>query len=57
MTRQMNGGRAADRGAKAKQEAEQKKITDGKKIAFVNIKKKGEADRTKEKLREIAEKI
>jgi len=47
--------RKIGRGTKAKQEAGQKKLTEEKKVAFVNNKKKGEANRLKEKLREIAE--
>jgi len=33
----------------------QKKLTEGKKIALINTREKGEADRMKEELREIAE--
>jgi len=49
-----NGG--LDRGAKAKQKAGQKKLIEGKKVAFVNITEKSEVDRMKEELPEIAEK-
>ena len=45
-----------DRGAKAKQKAGQKKLIEGKKVAFVNTREKSEVDRMKEELREIAEK-
>jgi len=48
-----NGG--LDRGAKAKQKAGQKKLIEGKKVAFVNTREKSE-ERMKEELPEIAEK-
>jgi len=38
-----------------KQKAEQKKLIEGKKIGFVNTRKKDEANRMKEELRKIAE--
>ena len=55
MARSRHGQWRIGTGVKAKQEAGQKKLTEEKKVAFVNNKKKGEANRLKEKLREIAE--
>ena len=49
--------RESGRRAKAKQETGQKKLTSGEKVAFVNTREKGKADRTKEKLREIPERM
>ncbi|KYN32586.1 hypothetical protein ALC56_13067, partial [Trachymyrmex septentrionalis] len=49
--------RESGRRAKAKQETGQKKLTKGEKVAFVNTREKGKADRTKEKLREIPERM